>query len=56
MKDIIAKLDVVAKAIINIVKAIFKIFGIDELEYDLTGENYDTIKDELNNVAGLFED
>ena len=54
MKDIISKADVIATAIINIVKAIFKIFGIKELEYDLTGENYDTIKGELENVAGLF--
>ncbi len=54
MKDYIAKASNIGLAIINIVKAIFKIFGIKELEYDVTGENWDTIKNNLDTIADQF--
>ena len=54
MKEYIEKASKIGLAIINIVKAIFKIFGIDELEYDVTGDNWNTIKDNLDTIADQF--
>ena len=54
MKDYIQKASNIGLAIISIVKAIFKIFGIKELEYDVTGENWDTIKGGLDTIAEQF--
>jgi hypothetical protein len=54
MKEYIEKASKIGLAIINIVKTIFKIFGIDELEYDVTGTNWDTIKGELETIADQF--
>lgn len=54
MKEYIEKASKIGLAIINIVKAIFKIFGIDELEYDVTGDNWDTIKTNLDTIADQF--
>lgn len=54
MKDYIQKASNIGLAIISIVKAIFKIFGIKELEYDVTGENWDAIKGGLDTIAEQF--
>jgi hypothetical protein len=56
MSKYIDKLDTIASNLIKILKAIFAIFKIDEPEFDLTGENYDAIKDGLTEIAGAFED
>lgn len=54
MKEYIEKASKIGLAIIEIVKTIFKIFGIDELEYDVTGDNWNTIKDNLDTIADQF--
>ena len=54
MKDYIQKASNIGLAIINIVKTIFKIFGIKELEYDVTGENWEAIKGGLDTIADQF--
>ena len=54
MKEYIEKASTNGLAIIEIVKTIFAIFGVDELEYDVTGPNWDTIKDNLETIAAQF--
>ena len=54
MKDTLNKGIAIVYSFINIMKAIFKIFKVDEPDFDLTGENLDTITTELGNIADQF--
>ena len=54
MKEYIEKASTIGLAIIEIVKTIFTIFGVDELEYDVTGDNWNNIKDNLEKIAAQF--
>lgn len=55
----IQKIETVADSFLKLMKAIFKIFGIDEPDFDFTadgvsGGNYGDIKDALKAIAGVF--
>ena len=54
MKDMLNKATAIVYSFINIMKTIFKIFKVDEPDFDLTGENLDTIVSELGNIADQF--
>ena len=54
MKDALTKGIAIVKSFIAIMKAIFKIFKVDEPDFDLTGENLTTIETELGNIADQF--
>ena len=54
MKDILNKAIPILNSFITIMKTIFKIFKVDEPDFDLTGENLDTIEKELGNIANQF--
>ena len=54
MKEYLEKGIAVVESFIKIMKAIFKIFKVDEPDFDLTGENLDTIEKELGNIADQF--
>ena len=54
MKEYLEKGIKVINSFITIMKTIFKIFKVDEPDFDLTGENLDTIEKELGNIADQF--
>lgn len=51
MKDILNKAIPILNSFITIMKTIFKIFKVDEPDFDLTGENLDTIEGELGKIV-----
>ena len=54
MKEYLDKGVKILDSFILIMKTIFKIFKVDEPDFDLTGENLDTITTELGNIADQF--
>lgn len=54
MKDTLNKAIAIVNSFIIIMKKIFAIFKIDEPDFDLTGENLDTIEEELGKIADQF--
>ncbi len=54
MKDTLNKAIAIVNSFIIIMKKIFAIFKIEEPDFDLTGENLDTIEKELGNIAAQF--
>lgn len=59
MKDAFEKISVVADNFLKLMKAIFRIFKIEEPDFDLTadgesGGNYGDIKDALEAIINVF--
>ena len=51
MKDALNKGIVIVEAFIAIMKTIFKIFKVDEPDFDLTGENLDSLEENIGIIA-----
>ena len=54
MKEYLEKGIKVINSFITIMKTIFKIFKVDEPDFDLTGENLNTIEGELGKIADVL--